>query len=354
MSALSFSLRGESPTFSGLQLWLQGCAAFPHLLQETPPRKLFNPYFSASCAQAPPPPGSHPPLRLRRVGGPAPTPPQHSACTHSSAPVRLEAGRSRPHRALPLTPVARGPLSTTASHSRPGKEQAQTLTGGRGGKRAENTMGMEVGRQAGPTGQSSEGHFRGRRPSQGGGPPKRNGPPRRVKRLPSLEAAEPPSQSGGQIPALSLSGRAPGGFICVVSAGRGADPGGDAGPTPRGPGRRPYLRSSTSASRSSSSSSNCLVTKLSTGVEAMAAGRPGPRAAEVRLPRAALLPAGPGASTHQARTTSASALGGGCGKMAAAVAAWALPVTFGRLASACSRSVLRASGPGAGKARPAG
>lgn len=33
------------------------------------------------------------------------------------------------------------------------------------------------------------------------------------------------------------------------------------------------------------------------------------------------------------------------GKMAAAVAARALPVTFGRLASACSRSVLRASGP---------
>ena len=116
MSALSFSLRGESPTFSGLQLWLQGCAAFPHLLQETPPRKLFNPYFSASCAQAPPPPGSHPPLRLRRVGGPAPTPPQHSACTHSSAPVRLEAGRSRPHRALPLTP----PPGPSAHTGRPG------------------------------------------------------------------------------------------------------------------------------------------------------------------------------------------------------------------------------------------
>lgn len=91
-------------------------------------------------------------------------------------------------------------------------------------------MGMEVGRQAGPTGQSSEGHFRGRRPSQGGSP-KRNGPPRRVKRLPSLEAAEPPSQSGGQIPALSLSGRAPGGFICVVSAGRG----GTLGETPGRP-----------------------------------------------------------------------------------------------------------------------
>ena len=29
-------------------------------------------------------------------------------------------------------------------------------------------MGMEVGRQAGPPGQSSEGHFRGRRPFQGG------------------------------------------------------------------------------------------------------------------------------------------------------------------------------------------
>ena len=29
-------------------------------------------------------------------------------------------------------------------------------------------------------------------------------------------------------------------------------------------------------------------------------------------------------------------------------------VTFGRLASACGRIVLRASGPGAGEARPAG
>ncbi|XP_007466038.1 PREDICTED: 39S ribosomal protein L21, mitochondrial isoform X1 [Lipotes vexillifer] len=37
--------------------------------------------------------------------------------------------------------------------------------------------------------------------------------------------------------------------------------------------------------------------------------------------------------------------------MAAVVAASALPVTFGRLVSACSRSVLRASGPGEGIAR---
>ena len=168
-------------------------------------------------------------------------------------------------------------------------------------------MGMEVGRQAGPPGQSSEGHFRGRRPFQGGPQNGTGAPEGEEASIPGGGRA--PSQSGGQIPALSLSGRAPGGFICGVSAGRGGGPGGDAGPTPRGPGRRPYLRSSTSASLSSSSSSNCLVTKLSTGVEAMAALRPRPRAAEVRLPRAALLPAGPGASTHQARATSASAVG---------------------------------------------
>nr|XP_030689111.1 39S ribosomal protein L21, mitochondrial [Globicephala melas] len=83
----------------------------------------------------------------------------------------------------------------------------------------------------------------------------------------------------------------------------------------------------------------------------MAAVRPAPGAAEFRLPRGAVLPAGPGASTHQVRASSASGVGLGCGKMAAAVAAAAvaasaLPVTFRRLVSACSRSVLRASGPG--------
>ena len=40
--------------------------------------------------------------------------------------------------------------------------------------------------------------------------------------------------------------------------------------------------------------------------------------------------------------------------MAAAVAASALPVTFGRLVSACSRSVLRASGRGEGETLAAG
>lgn len=58
----------------------------------------------------------------------------------------------------------------------------------------------------------------------------------------------------------------------------------------RGPGRRPYLRSSTSASLSSASRSNCLFTKLSTVADAMAAVRPGPGAAEVpsrRVPAAA-------------------------------------------------------------------
>lgn len=168
MSALSFSLMGESPTFSGLQFWLQGCAAFPHLLQVAPPRILLNTYFSASCVQAPPPPGSHPPLRLRRVVGPS-SPSTALGLRRSSAPVRLEAGRSPPRRPAPSAHTGRpGPVSTTPSHSGPGTEQAQTLTRERGGKRAENTMGMELGRQAGPTGQSSEGHFRGRRPFRGG------------------------------------------------------------------------------------------------------------------------------------------------------------------------------------------
>lgn len=118
---------------------------------------------------------------------------------------------------------------------------------------------------------------------------------------------------------------------------------------PRGYGWRPYLRSSTSASLSSSSRSNCLVTKLSTAPEDIAAaqrrapscGRPA--AVHEDVPRRA------GASTHQARAASASASGRDYGKMAAAVAASALPVTFGRLVSACSRGLLRPSWPGAGE-----
>uniref|UniRef100_A0A9L0TPW3 Large ribosomal subunit protein bL21m n=2 Tax=Equus caballus TaxID=9796 RepID=A0A9L0TPW3_HORSE len=70
-----------------------------------------------------------------------------------------------------------------------------------------------------------------------------------------------------------------------------------------------------------------------------ARSRRGPAAAR------ALFAAGRGASTHQVRAASAS--GRGCGKMAAAVAAWALPVTFGRVVSACSRSIRRPPGPGA-------
>lgn len=101
-----------------------------------------------------------------------------------------------------------------------------------------------------------------------------------------------------------------------------------------------------------------MATKLSTAADAMAAGlgpeQPRTRAAEFRLPRGAVLPAGPGASTHQVRASSASGVGLGCGKMAAALAASALPVTFGRLVSACSRIVLRASGPGEGETLAAG
>uniref|UniRef100_A0A667HTH3 Large ribosomal subunit protein bL21m n=2 Tax=Lynx canadensis TaxID=61383 RepID=A0A667HTH3_LYNCA len=79
----------------------------------------------------------------------------------------------------------------------------------------------------------------------------------------------------------------------------------------------------------------------------MTAARPGPAAAEVRLRRAAGFPAGPGASTHKVRAAAASASGRGRGKMAAAMAARTVRVGLGRLASACSRSVLSASGPGA-------
>lgn len=83
---------------------------------------------------------------------------------------------------------------------------------------------------------------------------------------------------------------------------------------PREYGWRPYLRSSTSASLSSSSRSNCLVTKLSTAAEDIVAaqrrapscGRPA--AAHGGVPRRA------GASTHQARAASASASSRDCGE----------------------------------------
>lgn len=73
-------------------------------------------------------------------------------------------------------------------------------------------------------------------------------------------------------------------------------------------------------------------------------------------PGAAEIPAGPRASTHtaRARAASASASGRGCGKMAAAVAARAVPVCFRRLLCACSRRGPRAAGPGAGERRAAG
>lgn len=70
--------------------------------------------------------------------------------------------------------------------------------------------------------------------------------------------------------------------------------------------------------------------------------------------RGAVLLVGPGASTHQVRAASASALGRGCRKMAAAVAASVLQGTFGRLVSAYSRSVLRTSRPGTGETRVTG
>ena len=164
MSALSFSLMGESPTFSGLQFWLQGCAAFPHLLQEAPPRILLNTCFSAGCVQAPPPPGSHPPLGS---AGSAvlPPPPQYLACAaaqHLSGwkrAVRAPTGPFRSHRSPRACINDSVPFG--ARHGTGANTDAGT-------KRAENTMGMEVGKQAGPTGQSSEGHFRGRRPFRGG------------------------------------------------------------------------------------------------------------------------------------------------------------------------------------------
>lgn len=128
-------------------------------------------------------------------------------------------------------------------------------------------------------------------------------------------------------------------------------------PRPAGLGNwRPtqYLRSSTSASLSSSSRSNCLVTKLSTAAVAMAAGRPGRWAAEVQLQREAEFPGRTLCVDAQGSRKAVSASGRACGKMAAAVTTRAVTVAFGRLVSACSRSGLRASGPGAGETRLAG
>ena len=141
MSALSFSLRGKSPTFSGLQSWLQGCAAFPHLLQETPPHKLFNPYSSVSCAQAPPPPGSHPPLRLRRVGGPSFTPStafglhtQLSTCQAGSGPFAPPPAPSA-HTGRP-GPIINHSVSFEARHG--------TGASTDGGKRREEGRGRQA------------------------------------------------------------------------------------------------------------------------------------------------------------------------------------------------------------------
>lgn len=92
-----------------------------------------------------------------------------------------------------------------------------------------------------------------------------------------------------------------------------------------------------------------MVTKLSTAAEAMAAAGPGPRAAEVLLPRQAEFPGRSCASTHKVRAEAVSASGRSCGKMAAAVTARVVTVAFAGLASACSRSCLRVSGPGAGE-----
>ncbi|XP_036731867.2 39S ribosomal protein L21, mitochondrial [Manis pentadactyla] len=68
-------------------------------------------------------------------------------------------------------------------------------------------------------------------------------------------------------------------------------------------------------------------------------------------PRGTRFPAVPGASTHGDRVASASGRGGG--KMAAAVVASVLPVTVGRLVSACTRGLLTPSGPRAASLWPA-
>ena len=176
MSALSFSLRGKSPTFSGLQSWLQGCAAFPHLLQETPSHKLFNPYSSVSCAQAPPPPGSHPPLRLRRVGGPSLTPStafglhtQLSTCQAGSGPFAPPPAPSA-HTGRP------GPI---INHSVPFEARHGTGASTDGGKRREEG-GEHDGDGSGETGWAPAAKFRGALQGEKTlprGSPKRNGRP---------------------------------------------------------------------------------------------------------------------------------------------------------------------------------
>ncbi|XP_040495510.1 39S ribosomal protein L21, mitochondrial isoform X1 [Ursus maritimus] len=79
----------------------------------------------------------------------------------------------------------------------------------------------------------------------------------------------------------------------------------------------------------------------------MAAGRPGRWAAEVQPQREAEFPGRTLCVDAQGSRKAVSASGRACGKMAAAVTTRAVTVAFRRLVSACSRSGLRASGPGA-------
>lgn len=209
-------------------------------------------------------------------------------------------------------------------------------------------MGMEVGRQAGPPRQSSEGHFRGRRPFQGG--------PQNGTGAPESEEASIPG--GGQAP-FTVRRANPGPKLVRPSPRRlhlwglsweRRGPWGRrrADPERPGPAAVPALldlRVSLELQQFQLLGHEALHRCRGHGRSpARAQSRGGPAAARGAAPGRTRCVDAPGSRHFRFR----------CGKMAAAVAARALPVTFGRLAFACSRSVLRASGPGVGEACPAG
>uniref|UniRef100_A0A4W2I3I4 Large ribosomal subunit protein bL21m n=2 Tax=Bos TaxID=9903 RepID=A0A4W2I3I4_BOBOX len=202
-------------------------------------------------------------------------------------------------------------------------------------------MGMEVGRQAGPPRQSSEGHFRGRRPFQGG--------PQNGTGAPESEEASIPG--GGQAP-FTVRRANPGPKLVRPSPRRlhlwglsweRRGPWGRrrADPERPGPAAVPALldlRVSLELQQFQLLGHEALHRCRGHGRSpARAQSRGGPAAARGAAPGRTRCVDAPGSRHFRFR----------CGKMAAAVAARALPVTFGRLAFACSRSVLRASGPGA-------
>lgn len=102
------------------QVWLsQGstlaCRAAlpPHISSRNIlPRLHLNPYFSASCAQAPPPPRSQPQPKAPQAQLSTLLLPQHFACTHGSASITLGGNCFRSHLPFRSNPAARGPSVT--------------------------------------------------------------------------------------------------------------------------------------------------------------------------------------------------------------------------------------------------